>query len=213
MSIEFKDTNTSLSQTLSSISETLGQTKTITVRDLIAMVGEQGLLLMCALISLPFLTPISIPGVSTVFGAAIILIGLGVTLNRVPWLPTFVAERPLDSEGLKKTLIASASMAHKVEAVIRPRLSFLSDNALINRVNGLAVVFSGILLMFPLGLIPLSNTLPGLAILFLALGIVQRDGLLIIAGYAMMLATVIYFGFLAVAAIATGAGLMSLIGS
>ena len=46
------------------------------------------MLLVCVFLTLPFLLPVSIPGVSTVFGLAIILIGVGVTLNRVPWLPT-----------------------------------------------------------------------------------------------------------------------------
>ena len=50
--------------------------------------GESGLLLLCALLSLPFLFPVSIPGVSTVFGAGIVLISAAITFNRQPSIAT-----------------------------------------------------------------------------------------------------------------------------
>ena len=68
----------------------------------------------------------------------------------------------------------------------------------------------GGLLIFPLGLIPFSNTLPAWGILLLAAGLLQRDGLLILLGYLFLLGTIIYFGALAWAALATGQGIMSL---
>ena len=75
------------------------------------------------------------------------------------------------------------------------------------------LVLSAILLMFPLGLIPFSNTLPALAILFLAIGMLQRDGIFIALGYLMIVATVVYFGALFAAAVLAGQGIMSLLGS
>ena len=75
---------------------------------------------------------------------------------------------------------------------------------MVNRLNGLAIVFSGVLLMLPLGLIPFSNTLPALAILSMAIGLSQRDGLFVLGGYVMMVLTVIYFGVLAALAVAAG---------
>ena len=38
--------------------------------------GDEGLLLVTALMVLVFLVPVSIPGVSTVFGGAILLVGI-----------------------------------------------------------------------------------------------------------------------------------------
>ena len=65
------------SSTSGTISYMLLQVKsdTVSVRELMQMMGEQGLLVLCALMTLPFIFPVSIPGVSTVFGAAILLIG------------------------------------------------------------------------------------------------------------------------------------------
>src|SRR5690554_1768861 len=47
----------------------------LTIDELIERCGEEGLLLLSALLTLVFLIPVSIPGVSTVFGAVILLVG------------------------------------------------------------------------------------------------------------------------------------------
>jgi len=64
--------------------------------------------------------------------------------------------------------------------------------------------------MFPLGLVPFSNTLPGIAILLLSTGMIQRDGLIVLGGYLFNVVTVIYFGVLAYAAFSAGQGIASM---
>jgi hypothetical protein len=54
----------------------------ITLSELIRSVGNDGLLILVALLTLVFLIPISIPGVSTVFGAAILLISVSRLIGR-----------------------------------------------------------------------------------------------------------------------------------
>ena len=211
MSIEFKDSRESLHAALTRAIEQIDGA-TITLRRLLVLVGEHGLLFLCALLTIPFLIPVSIPGVSTVFGAAIILISLGITTNRMPWLPDRLMDRELDAVKLSGILRRGANVVAKVEAYIRPRMGAITDGAVASRVNGLALIFSGVLLMAPLGLIPFSNTLPAFAILLLAVGMSQRDGLVVIAGYAMIVATLVYFGVLAYLAFIAGQGLAGLFG-
>ena len=210
MSVEFRDTTEGLSAALFDTIDSI-EGSTITLRQLFALIGEQGLLFLCALLTIPFLIPVSIPGVSTVFGVAIILIAIGITLNRIPWLPRQLMDRPLQTEKLVPTLAKGATMVARIDRVIRPRLLKLTHGAVMNRLNGLALVFGGVLLIFPLGLIPFSNTLPAFAILFLAVGVLQRDGLFVVLGYVMQVATVVYFGVLAAGALLAGQGLNSLI--
>ena len=62
--------------------------------------------------------------------------------------------------------------------------------------NNLSFILAAILLMAPFGFIPFSNTLPALALIFLAVGLMQRDGGSILLGYLSNLATMLYFGFL-----------------
>ena len=58
-----------------------------TVEEVLERIGERGLLVMCIALCVPFLVPVSIPGVSTVFGFAIALAAIAVASGRVPWLP------------------------------------------------------------------------------------------------------------------------------
>jgi len=209
--MRFGDTSQSLRETISATVEAIDG-RTVTLREIVELTGEQGLLLLCALLTLPFLLPVSIPGVSTVFGLAIILIAIGITLNRAPWLPDRITDRPIDAEKLVPTLKKGAEIVARIETVIKPRIEALTTGAAISRFNGLVLVLGGVLLMFPLGLVPFSNTLPAFGILFLAVGISQRDGLFVLAGYGMTIATIVYFAVLAYAAFAAGRGLSSFLG-
>lgn len=211
MQLEFDDSRESLFGALNrAIDQIDGET--ITLRRLLVLVGEHGLLFLCALLTIPFLIPVSIPGVSTVFGAAIVLISIGITMNRVPWLPDRIMDRELDAAKLTGILRRGANVVAKVEAYIRPRYQSLTGGPVAARVNGLALIFAGLLLMAPLGLVPFSNTLPAFAILLLAVGMAQRDGLVVVAGYVMIVATLIYFGVLAWLAFAAGRGLAGFFG-
>lgn len=201
--IGFKDTDRKTSELLEDIIHSI-KGEHITLRDLLAMMGESGLLLLCAFLSLPFLFPVSIPGVSTVFGAGIVLISAAITLNRLPWLPGKVADRRLESGKLRPVLERGVTFLRKIDRFFKPRMAGLTTGAVMNRVNGLVLMGAGLLLMAPLGLIPFSNTLPGVAILLLAAGISQRDGLVVLAGYVMVVLTIVYFAALAFLAYSAG---------
>lgn len=203
MKLQFKDTDVSLGTLLAQTSAAL-ENRTITLQELLELIGEQGLLFFCIILTLPFILPVSIPGVSTVFGLVIILLGVGITLNRIPWLPEKLMQRTISGEQLVPVLEKGKDFFSKIEHLLHPRLLMLSESAFINRFNGFMLIFAGILLLFPLGLIPFSNTLPALAILLLAIGIAERDGYFILTGYGMVFATLIYFAALAIGAYMTG---------
>lgn len=204
--IGFKDTTRKTSELLEDVIVSI-KGEFVTLRQLLAMMGENGLLLLCGLLSLPFLFPVSIPGVSTVFGAGIVLIGIAVTLNTLPWLPKSLADRELESAKLRPVLERGVRLLRKIDKFFKPRLSALTATGLMNRLNGLAIITAGVLLMAPLGFIPFSNTLPGVAVLLLSMGVSQRDGLIVLGGYVMIGLTVLYFGGLAFTAYRAGQNL------
>ncbi|MGV1955024.1 exopolysaccharide biosynthesis protein [Agrobacterium sp. 22-214-1] len=208
----FTDTSEKLSTTLEKLIGKL-QGQTITLRELMEAIGEQGLLLICAIASLPFLIPVSIPGVSTVFGAAIILVSLAITLNRLPWLPAKILDRQMETEKLVPALQKGVAIVSKLDGFIRPRIPALTTGIIANRINGLALMTAGVLLMMPLGFIPFSNTLPGVAILLFSAGMIQRDGVTVLGGYLFLGLTAIYFAALAYAAFWAGQGISSSIGA
>lgn len=210
-SVEFQDSKASLSQTLLDLIGSI-QGPTVTLRALMNRIGEQGLLLVCAVASLPFLIPVSIPGVSTVFGAAIIMVSIAITLNRMPWLPRRILDRQMDTQRLVPALHKGANVVSRLDRFVKPRMGGLTNGATVARLNGLAITLAGVLLMFPLGLIPFSNTLPGIAILLLSAGMLQRDGLIVLAGHLFNVITIIYFAALAYAAFSAGQGLAGFLG-
>lgn len=210
--LAYSDRNETMREALERVTASM-QGPTITLREFLAAIGDHGPLLLCALLSVPFLIPVSIPGVSTVFGLGILLLAIGVTLNRTPWLPRQILDRGMDADKLRQVLTRGAKLIRKLESIIRQRLGFVTEGAIAGRVNGLAVVAGALLLMLPLGLVPFSNTLPALGILFLSVGVSQRDGIVVLAGYAMLVATCVYFAVLAWLAFIAGTGLASMFGS
>ena len=169
----------------------------LTLRELLERFGERGLLMLCIVLTIPFLLPASIPGSSIPFGLVIALNGIGVLTHRSPWLPARLMNRRLDAKHLIAVLEKAGRLFARLEGLMHPRLLVLTHRGTIGRFNGILLVLSGILLMAPLPL-PFSNTLPAYAALFLSAGSLERDGYLILAGYLMVLLTIAYFGGLAV---------------
>lgn len=159
----------------------------------IDLIGREGLLMLCVFLVLPFMVPVSIPGVSTVFGACILLIGLSVMLKRTLWLPDRLMALTVPTDKLRTALEKGSVWLTRVERLSRPRLGGLTHGPIMTRFNGFKLAVAALLLMAPAGLVPLSNTLPGLAILFLSVGILQRDGGLILLGYIANVGTILYF--------------------
>jgi hypothetical protein len=200
------DAKTSLSSALTDAASSL-KGETASVRELLALIGEQGMLVLCIFLTIPFLVPVSIPGVSTVFGLLVVLIGVGVMTNRMPWLPSRLIDKRFPTEKLCPALLQGAKILQRLERYLHPRWGALTRSAAMNRFNGAMIVVAGLLLMAPFGLVPFSNTLPAFAILFLAAGMLEQDGLIVFLGYVFILGTIVYFGVLIAGAIAAGVGL------
>ena len=64
------------------------------------------------------------------------------------------------------------------------------------QLTNLAFILAALLLMAPFGFVPFSNTFPAVALLFYAMGMIQRDGGAILLGHLATIGTVIYFAVL-----------------
>ncbi|MBI3329561.1 MAG: exopolysaccharide biosynthesis protein [Nitrospinae bacterium] len=169
----------------------------LTLGELVERLGARGLLLLCMVLTTPFLLPVSIPGSSLPFGMVIALTGVGILRRKPPWLPARLLNRHLPADQLARVLEKGAQLFSRLEPFIHPRLFVLTHGATIGRLNGMLLVLSGFLLMAPLPL-PLSNTFPAYGALCLAAGSLERDGYVVLAGYVMLLLTIAYFSGLAV---------------
>ena len=169
----------------------------VTLGELLDTFGDEGLLLLTILLTLVFLIPVSIPGVSTVFGAAILLVGISRLIGKPLWLPNRIRHKSLPADKLRPGLQAGMRWVQRMERISRPhRLPALADGRGIGLVNHLAFILAALLLMAPFGVVPFSNTLPALALLLYAIGFMQRDGGAVLLGHLANLGTIVYFAIL-----------------
>lgn len=169
----------------------------VTLSEIVALVGHDGLMILAAFLTLVFLVPVSIPGVSTVFGAGILLIGISRLFRRDLWVPQRIGRKVVATDKLKGALGRGLAAFRKLERFSRPeRLRWATASQFARVFNDLGMILGAVLLMFPFGLIPFSNTLPAIALLFLAIGSLQRDGVSIVLGHVANIATIIYFAVL-----------------
>ncbi|MHB8109999.1 MAG: exopolysaccharide biosynthesis protein [Syntrophorhabdaceae bacterium] len=168
----------------------------ITLAQIRDMLGHDGLLLLNVFLAIVFLIPVSIPVMSTVFGAAILMVAISRLLSCRLWLPKRFLERQLPADKSCAGLEKGVGWLHRLECISRShRIGFVSGKYL-GALNNCALVLSACLLMAPFGLVPFSNTLPALAILLFTVVLLQRDGLCMLFGHVVNVATIAYFGLL-----------------
>jgi hypothetical protein len=166
----------------------------VTLAALRDLVGQDGLLVLVVFLALIFLIPVSIPGSSTAFGAVVLLVGVSRILGRSLWLPQRLARRVFPAERLRSALRHGSRWLRRFERLSRPnRLSCLVGPGPVAVANNAALVLGALLLMSPLAVVPLSNTFPAAALLLLATGLLQRDGVWVLLGHVANLATLAYF--------------------
>jgi hypothetical protein len=166
----------------------------VSLGSLLDVFGDEGLLLLTALMVLVFLVPVSIPGVSTVFGAAILMVGISRLTGRPLWLPVRLRRRELPGSRVRAALTRGLVWVGRLERVSRPhRLRRLTERRGWLMVGNLAFIAAALLLMAPLSFLPFSNTLPGIALLLYSIGFIQRDGGAVLAGHLALVTSVVYF--------------------
>ncbi|MEM7711378.1 MAG: exopolysaccharide biosynthesis protein [Pseudomonadota bacterium] len=153
---------------------------TVSVGPLADAFGPAGLLPLILLPALVAVSPISIiPLVPTFCGLLIALLSLQFAVGRrAPWLPRWLARRALPAAKVQDGLRRLRPAAVWLDRRTRKRLSFLTLPPLSTLV-ALACTACGLAMPF-LELVPMSATLLGATILLMALGLLVRDGLLIL---------------------------------
>ena len=154
---------------------------TVTLAWILEQLHERAFGLFLLVLALPCCIPFlygipQIVAVPLMFVSAQILLG-----RRVPWLPQNLGARTVSAEGLDSLAQRSGPWLERIEAVSRPRLVALTQPPA-DRLVGLALVLFSASILVPL---PGTNTVPGFAVVIVAMGLLQRDGVLVILGTAL----------------------------
>lgn len=150
----------------------------VAIGDLLAALGDRALGALMFVFAAPNIFPVP-PGVSTVLGAPLLFLSLQLMLGLKPWLPGVVAQRSIARDDLAALVRRVLPWLQKAERLLRPRWRFMVRPPLEN-LAGLVCLLLAVVLMLP---VPLGNTLPALAIALMALGVLERDGLWMLAGW------------------------------
>ena len=110
-----------LSKKLADILEANSSSEGVTLNHLLERTEGRGFYLVVILLSLPFILPVSIPGVSTVLGLTVALLSFKLAFGAVPRLPKFMGNRNLSPEFQKKILRGSVKLVRVVEKLVKPR--------------------------------------------------------------------------------------------
>jgi len=169
--------------------------RAVTLREVIYTLRGRAYLLLVVLLALPFLQPVPLPGLSTPVGFAIVLIALRLSLGQRPWLPMKIQRTKLPAGFFGTVVKFTARLLRFLESVLKPRWPLLTDTPLLNQLHAIVILVSAAILLLPLP-IPMSNLLPAWAIFLVACGMLERDGVFLVAGYFAFALGVAYFIFL-----------------
>ncbi len=172
------------------------EVETVTLREVLGLWHGRGYVLLTMLLALPFCTPIPLPGLSTPLGLIIGLIGVRLACGAKPWLPQRLLDTRLPPAVFKKVFAVTRRIILAFERLLRPRLPWLTATGLLQQLHAVPIAIGAALLLLPLP-VPFSNSIPAWSIMLVAAGLLERDGLFVIAGYGMTLASIVFFGAIA----------------
>lgn len=155
----------------------------ISIGDLLVALGDRATGALMFIFAFPNVLPTP-PGTSTILGAPLIFLAAQLMLGRAPWLPAIVAKRSMARADFSSMVKRIGPWLVRAENLLRPRLVVLARPPM-EYLIGLLSLILAVVLVLP---IPLGNMLPALAISLLALGVLERDGVWVLAGLAVAVA-------------------------
>jgi len=170
----------------------------ITVGDVLKAFGDRALGALMLVFAAPNILPLP-PGTSAVLGAPLLFVTAQLMLGRSTlWMPRLIRERSISREVFAGLTAKLTPLLKRSERYLRPRLTgFLSPVS--ERAVGAACLLLAMILFLP---IPFGNIPPALAISSFALGILERDGLAILAGWLVTVASLLILAAISSAIVA-----------
>ncbi len=151
----------------------------LTVYEIRDRLDERAYGLLILLLSIPCLVP-GLYGVPQVVGLIVILLAGQMLVGREePWLPRWFLNLRCKGSWLKAMADFAETKLGWIDRLSRPRLRRFADGP----GEKLAAVF--MILATVTIVMPLTNTIPSIALALLSVGLIQRDGLFVLAGCAV----------------------------
>lgn len=139
--------------------------------------GDRGFGVILFIWALPNMIPL--PGISSLFGVLIMITaGQMVLGHERPWLPRRLLARDVRRADFKRMTDRVLPYIERFERFCKPRLTVVPQGAT-ERLIGLLIVVLGFVLLLPIfG----ANLLPAFGVAIISLGLIEADGLTVLAG-------------------------------
>lgn len=165
----------------------LGDKERVAIGEVVRRLGSKGFGLALIALALPAMIPIPGP-FGMVTGCCLMLVAWQMLSgHRRLALPSFLADRHIAVGGLRQVVDRAVPWLHRLEAFMRRdrwrSLTGRSSRAL----TGLPVLVLAIVLALP---IPFGNIGPVISLIVIGLALMTRDGLALMLGLVLTLATV-----------------------
>jgi hypothetical protein len=155
----------------------------MSIQEIIDTLGERSFGFLLLIFALPCV--VSPPGLSSLPAIPLLFFGAQMLLRfDRAWLPPVLARREIAVRDLQWVIRKMVPVMRRIERWCKPRLAILIG-PIGERALGLLVMVLAFVILLP-G--PGTNGPPGLAIAFLSIAMIEKDGLLVFAGVAGSLA-------------------------
>ena len=151
----------------------------LSVDEIKASLHQRGFGIIMMFFALPLCVPALPPGVTALPAIPLIMFSLQMIWGRgTPWIPKKIGNKKIKRKTLAFIVEKSSPALKKIEKLLRARFSFASSR------NGEKIigVFSLIFALSILIPLPFTNLVPALGILLMSLGLLSKDGIMIIFG-------------------------------
>ena len=149
---------------------------------------DRGFGVLLFIFALPNLVPVNIPLLSAVLGVPLVLLAAQLSYGRhKPWFPDWLTSQSFPREGFVAVVNRAIPFLERVEKLLRPRLTVLLSWTG-ERLVSIAILILAVVLTLP---IPFANWLPACGIAVFGLAIVEKDGVAVLVGLALGIASVI----------------------
>jgi hypothetical protein len=150
--------------------------------------------LISLILVIPFFQPVPLGPMTIVAGLAFSFLGWQMWYGRTsPVLPKAMRDLALSEETWRLIGHGCLKIVNFCHKFTKPRLYALVEGRQGQRIGGIILMMAGALMAIPFGILPMNNTLPGLAILFVCLADMESDGLMTLIAFGWIIVTMLYF--------------------
>ncbi len=154
--------------------------KSIRIGDILHLFGRRGFAFLILILAMLNILIFMVPFISILFGLPILILSAQIALGLLePIFPRVLLNREIPRSVFVLGLEKAIFWVQKIEIYVKPRLLFLSS-PYIYRVHGIIALILAVMVTMP---IPIFNALPSVALAFLSIGLLQRDGVFVVIAY------------------------------